>query len=169
MKKTIIESIENEAMTRLCSVCDQPMVEGQAFNGLRRAHWDCAKGSPAPEPIFARPQPAITVSKLSLEKAPEGLSRGEPRKPELGPTGTDVRLAATVPGSRQIESRRWVETWRSSANGRTSIGLECPFCFEIVRAFVWSLPNGKRCPCGAFHGRFQSTHWQEEPKPEAST
>lgn len=157
-------------MTRLCTICDDPMLPGQAFNGLRGAHWDCAQGSPVPEPIFARPKPATTSEKLSEAKAPEGLSRGEPRKPEKGPTGRDVHLAATVPGARQIETRRWVETWRSSANGRTSIGLECPFCFEIVRAYVWSLPNGKRCTCGAFHGRLQSTHWRdEEPKTEPST
>lgn len=155
-------------MTRLCTICDQPMVEGQAFNGLRRAHWDCAKGAPVPERITARSQPATIAEKLSEDKAPERLPRGEPRKPEKGPTGTDVRSAASVPGSRQIESRPWVATWRSTENGKTSIGLECPFCFEIVRAYVWSLPNGKRCPCGAFHGRVQSTHWQEDTKPEAS-
>lgn len=155
-------------MTRLCTVCDQPMVAGQAFNGLRQAHWVCAPGNPAPEPIYARPQPTTTAAKVSVYKAPERLLRGEPRKPEKGPTATDVRLAATVPGSRKIESRPWVETWRSSANGKTSIGLECPFCFEIVRAFVWSLPNGKRCPCGAFHGRLQSTHWVDEPKTDMS-
>lgn len=154
-------------MTRLCTVCDQPMVDGQAFNGLRQSHWDCAPGVPTPQRLFSYSRPASSDIKAE-EKAPERPYRGEPRKAEKGPTSTDVRLAATVPGSRQVESRRWVETWRRSANGRTSIGLECPFCFEIVQAFVWSLPNGKRCPCGAFHGRMLSTHWVEEASSGAS-
>lgn len=32
---------------RLCSICDDPMVEGQAFHGVRQAHWDCAQRVPA--------------------------------------------------------------------------------------------------------------------------
>ena len=145
---------------RLCTVCDQPMLPGQAFNGLKGSHWNCA-----PTVRFERPEPFFRV----IDKAPAPVSekvvsdhnRPAPRLPEKGPTSKDIRLAAQNPEARQIESRRGYEMWRRPVNGKTSIGLECPFCYTIVQAFVWSLPNGKRCPCGAFHGRLLSTHWRE--------
>lgn len=28
-------------MTLLCPGCQQPMVDGQVFNGLLKCHWDC--------------------------------------------------------------------------------------------------------------------------------
>lgn len=147
---------------RLCTVCDGPMLPGQAFNGLKRSHWDCS-----PNVTIERPESLSRVA----DKAPAPASasakvlsdpnRLAPRLPEPGPTGKDVNLAAQDPEARQVETRRWYEKWRNSVNGKTSIGLECPFCYEVIKAFVWSLPNGKRCPCGAFHGRLQSTHWRE--------
>jgi hypothetical protein len=110
-----------------------------------------------PEPLFrVVDKPAPT----NAEVLPDP-NRPAPRLPERGPTGKDVSLAAQNPEARQVESRRWYEKWRHSVNGKTSIGLECPFCYEVIQAFVWSLPNGKRCTCGAFHGRLQSTHWRE--------
>ncbi|WP_162892738.1 hypothetical protein [Pseudomonas savastanoi] len=78
-------------------------------------------------------------------------------------------MAAMNENARQVESRRWMQAWRQPENGRTSIGLECPFCLEVVKAYVWSLPNGKRCPCGAFHGRFMSTHWRQADLPLDTT
>ena len=43
-----------------------------------------------------------------------------------------------------------------SRMGRSSIDIICPFCGGTTTAFLWSLPNGKRCEigCGAIFGRF---------------
>lgn len=148
--------------TSLCTVCNNPMVEGQAFNGMRRAHWDCAEGSPLLTSLFNRRAPE---SQLALDKVKAGINapidRPAPRVPEPGPTSADVRRAGMSEAARQVESRRWIEVSRSPENGKTRIGLECPFCYAIVRAYVWSLPNGKRCECGAYHGRALSTHWSQ--------
>ena len=145
---------------RLCSICDDPMVEGQAFHGIRQAHWDCAQQVPAESPpkhsnVHASPEASVDLRHARGE-------RPQPRMPERGPTTADVRIAAMDKTARQVESRQWAEVWRTPENGRTCIGLECPFCFEVVKAYVWSLPNGKRCLCGAFHGRYMSTHWLQE-------
>jgi len=141
----------------LCTVCDEPMVDGQAFNGLKRAHWDCAPGEPKATSILSSfvPMPSALVPPDVARK----VDRPAPRAPEKGPTSENVRLASQFEDARKVESRPWVETWRRPVNGKSSIGLECPFCFEIIQAFVWSLPNGKRCTCGALHGRERSTHW----------
>jgi hypothetical protein len=34
----------SEVKYPLCSICEFPMVPGQAFNGLKKAHWTCAPG-----------------------------------------------------------------------------------------------------------------------------
>jgi len=151
----------SESNYRICGVCDQPMLPGQAFNGLKGTHWGCSPGGLTPS---SRPRPKVDESRVTKE-ASQDLNRPAPRAPEKGPTGNDVALAMRDPEARQIESRQWVEKWRHALNGKSSIGLECPFCYEVVRAYLWSLPNGKRCTCGAFHGRLQSTHWRE-PKGE---
>ncbi len=140
--------------TRALPSGNLPMLRGQAFNGLKRAHWACAPGE-VRHPL--RVPPAISDQKVSqvIRCSTEKPSR----KPMTGPTTADMRTAALDPAARQVVSRPWTQVWRNSVNGRTSIGLKCPFCNEVVQAFVWSLPNGKRCYCGAFHGRLQSTHW----------
>ena len=148
--------------TSLCTVCDKPMVDGQAFNGLRRAHWDCAESSPGLTSLFGRRAPESSLAAEKVKTATTApVDRPAPRMPETGPTSSDVRRAGMSSTARQVESRRWVEVSRSPENGKTRIGLECPFCYAIVRAYVWSLPNGKRCECGAYHGRVVSTHWSE--------
>ncbi|TCV51436.1 hypothetical protein [Pseudomonas sp. 460] len=147
-----------------CSICNAPMIEGQAFHGIRQSHWDCAQRVPRdPVPTCfpsVHPAQGMPVPPTIVEDA-AGAVRPVPRSPERGPTSADVRMAAMSENARQVESRRWMQAWRQPENGRTSIGLECPFCFEVVKAYVWSLPNGKRCSCGAFHGRFLSTHWRQ--------
>lgn len=41
----------------------------------------------------------------------------------------------------------------SQANGRSYTYITCPFCGEVVKAYIWSLcGGGKKCPCGALHG-----------------
>lgn len=146
---------------RLCTVCDQPMLPGQAFNGLKGSHWDCSPGTPSPGPLGRLLTKA--PAPVSTKQAPAApvVDRPAPRAAERGPTAADARIAAQNPEARQVESRPWIEVSRRPENGKTSIGLECPFCYAIVQAFVWSLPNGKRCTCGAFHGRLHSTHWRE--------
>lgn len=157
----------------LCTICDDPMVVGQAFHGIRRSHWDCAQREPR-EPvqnIFSIVHPGLEMSLApAVDQIATCAERPAPQSSVRGPTTADIRLASMNENSRQVESRPWAQVWRSPENGRTCIGLECPFCFEVVKAYVWSLPNGKRCPCGAFHGRLLSTHWrQPEPSQEASS
>lgn len=154
---TEIDELQEER--RLCSICDDPMIEGQAFHGIRQAHWDCAQQAPAETPARVSFVHAATEAEGAMGES-RGL-RPQPRMPEPGPTTADVRVASMDRNARQVESRQWAEVWRTPENGRTSIGLECPFCFEVVKAYVWSLPNGKRCLCGAFHGRLKSTHWRQ--------
>lgn len=53
-------------------------------------------------------------------------------------------------------SREFKVLARYSEHGRTSIRIECPFCFARFLAFVWSISGGgKKCPnCGAKHASF---------------
>lgn len=147
---------------RLCSVCDQPMIKGQAFNGLRKAHWDCAPGvvraSDAVTRVLGESPREVTL------KAQKVKNRPAARIAEKGPSFAQMSLARRDAEARQVESRPWVTQWRVSENGKTRIGLECPFCIEVVEIYVWSLPNGKRCLCGAMHGRMGSTHWVKDSK-----
>jgi hypothetical protein len=40
----------------------------------------------------------------------------------------------------------------SSEFSRSNILIECPFCNNRIRAYVWSLCGcGKKCACGAIH------------------
>lgn len=79
----------------LCSVCNNPMVEGQAFNGMRRSHWDCAPSAPLESLPFRRSLPERSLAPESAEVQPlASVDRPAPRLPERGPTSTDVRLAS---------------------------------------------------------------------------
>lgn len=58
-------------------------------------------------------------------------------------------------GTNRIEMREWISRgYRSAANGRSTVTIECPFCHAMSYAAVWSLRGGgKRCEgidCGAF-------------------
>lgn len=57
-----------------------------------------------------------------------------------------------VPESKTTKPYRHFN-WVSEA-GRTRCEIECPFCGEVVTAYLWSLAGkGKRCPkCKALHG-----------------
>jgi hypothetical protein len=36
--------------------------------------------------------------------------------------------------------------------GKGTVDVECPFCGEVTRCYVWSLAgSGKKCICGAIH------------------
>lgn len=92
----------------LCSICNNPMVEGQAFNGMRRSHWDCAPSAPLESLPFRRPPPERSLAPESVAVQPLApVDRSAPLQPERGPTVTDVRLAAMNPEARQVESKRW--------------------------------------------------------------
>lgn len=58
----------------------------------------------------------------------------------------------SVPESEYTRPHRSYDLVRE--NGRTRIKIACPFCGEVVTAYLWSLAGGgKRCPgCGALHG-----------------
>ena len=53
---------------------------------------------------------------------------------------------------RSEESRAWLASAGSHANGRSTIWITCPFCGTETECFIWSLAGGgKRCECGAIH------------------
>ena len=60
---------------------------------------------------------------------------------------------------RRHEEREHVKHSARSEFGKSSVVIDCPFCGESVRAYVWSLAgSGKRCPgCGAIHGGWWKT------------
>lgn len=44
------------------------------------------------------------------------------------------------------ESKQYEVLSKSSAMGKTSIQIKCPFCSQVSKTYVWSLAgNGKRC------------------------
>lgn len=53
------------------------------------------------------------------------------------------------------EIRRYEIVSEHSGFGRSTVHIECPFCFREVVAYKWSLSgSGKKCECGAlFDGR----------------
>lgn len=147
----------------LCRVCNQPMLEGQALNGMKRTHWDCSSAMPVENPI--RQLKARLGGESKPQSAGEKPARtdGPTRAYEKGPTWDQIAHFEAGVIERKIECRQWQSLGRISENGRTRIQLQCPFCSNVVEAYVWSLGNGKRCTCGAMHGRLGSHHWQEEP------
>lgn len=52
---------QSEQPYPLCSVCRDPMVPGQAFNGLAKSHWACAPGK-----HFKSISPVEFISKAAL-------------------------------------------------------------------------------------------------------
>lgn len=49
-------------------------------------------------------------------------------------------------GLDEAESKPFVVVAQWSEHGRSSIDIQCPFCNEVTRAYVWSLAgHGKRC------------------------
>ena len=62
----------------------------------------------------------------------------------------------------QVHSRR-------SEMGKTNVTIDCVFCSHSFIAFVWSLPNGKKCPeCGALYTRLHAVPLLK-PKKGATT
>lgn len=49
----------------LCSVCDQPMLDGQALNGLAKTHWDC---KPASAPSLSGLCEQLGIDPASIRK-----------------------------------------------------------------------------------------------------
>lgn len=50
------------------------------------------------------------------------------------------------------------------AMGRSTVIVTCPFCHADIEAYAWSLAgSGKRCTCGALHGRDMSQGWKIDP------
>lgn len=72
-----------------------------------------------------------------------------------GPTWDQIH----APGSNKIEHRPSGGYFNKRTQmGKTRIDLRCPFCNSVVTAYLWSLPNGKRCDCGAMAGRDGTFH-----------
>ena len=61
-------------------------------------------------------------------------------------------------GTPGVETRPYMAGAYRSRMGRSSVDITCPFCLGVVTAYVWSLPNGKRCPCGALMGSLGQAH-----------
>ena len=52
----------------------------------------------------------------------------------------------------------------SSAVGRSTRTIRCPFCGCEVEAYTWSLAgSGKRCECGAVHNYYGTTTRKDTP------
>lgn len=63
----------------------------------------------------------------------------------------------------QTETREYEVGSERSEMGRSTKEIRCPFCRAWVTAYVWSLPNGKRCECGALFGaEGRVYHWAQE-------
>ena len=51
--------------------------------------------------------------------------------------------------------RRW---GFDSRFGRSTVRIDCPFCGETTKAYLWSLAgSGKKCQCGAKHTHYDVT------------
>lgn len=61
-----------------------------------------------------------------------------------------------------VENRAYkVIGWRPQM-GRSTARMLCPFCDGELIAYLWSLPNGKRCQCGAIlFGRGLAYHFKD--------
>lgn len=60
-------------------------------------------------------------------------------------------MNASTPENR--EELDFTVIGRRSEMGRSTVDIECPFCKDVVTAYLWSLAgSGKRCTCGAKFG-----------------
>lgn len=75
-----------------------------------------------------------------------------------GPKWSELTASALEAGT--VVGRAYHSHNPRSVMGRSTIDIVCPFCAATVRAYIWSLPNGKRCDCGAMFGfRGQAYHF----------
>lgn len=59
------------------------------------------------------------------------------------------------PGMKAVlRQKDFTTSGKTSAMGRTTVMIHCPFCATDVIAYLWSLcGSGKKCACGAkFNG-----------------
>lgn len=97
-----------------------------------------------------------------LEK--RGAHRVKKRKVK-GPSFEEVgRSHRGEDGAREVEERRFT-VFRRDLEPPSSIVLfvDCPFCGDEVKAYLWSLSGGgKRCLCGAMlSSRGQAFHFSD--------
>lgn len=60
--------------------------------------------------------------------------------------------------------REYVILGERSAFGRSTIDIQCPFCGQVVEAFVWSLAgSGKRCTNRACRALFDGRGHAKRP------
>lgn len=65
--------VEHAEDTMTCSICEQPILEGQPRNGSLHAHWDCAE--PAPAPTAEDINKAVERCERSLDNLRNALRR----------------------------------------------------------------------------------------------
>lgn len=69
-------------MHKLCPGCNLPMIDGQAFNGLLKCHWDCqdvVRAQMGDEAADAKIQKAINLRLLQ-----DGITPANPMFERLG-------------------------------------------------------------------------------------
>ena len=60
--------------TEQCSVCEQPILPGEARNGIYRSHWDCPLPSTSPE-LKPSVKKRVRTTKSPTAPNPDGLKR----------------------------------------------------------------------------------------------
>lgn len=71
-------------MSRICPGCNKPMVEGQAFNGLLKCHWDCTEATK--EALGHETAEEVERSAINARLASDGIFKGHHMYEKLGGT-----------------------------------------------------------------------------------
>jgi len=143
-------------MNRPCDLCEQGIEPGQPRFGARGAgdksgprigfdrHYSCHTDR------FGRPEPISEIALHSEMRAasPALIARRKVKVPVVT-KGRDYNRSTNA-------GRAFAVLRRISEKGRTRVEIECPFCFAVFWAFVWSIRGGgKCCPnCRAKHASF---------------
>lgn len=111
---TDIDELQEER--RLCSICDDPMIVGQAFHGISQVHWDCAQQAPAETPtgvlfVHAATGAAGAMGESrSLRPQPRMPERDRPPQMFASPQWTRTHARLSLGSGRRFgEPRRMAE------------------------------------------------------------
>lgn len=69
-------------MSRTCPGCEQPMLDGQVFNGLLGCHWDCSDKTR--EVMGEQQAKALEQARVDSSLRANGLSPSDPTWKRLG-------------------------------------------------------------------------------------
>ena len=69
-------------MHKLCPGCNKPMIDGQAFNGLLKCHWDCQ--DVVREQMGQEEADALIQKNINLALLNQGITPANPMFERLG-------------------------------------------------------------------------------------